>query len=202
MGDAACDLSQITCTDTQLLGIEGHIAIMVAETVDGIKKQVVELPAATIVLGIALGLLTHITAGMKHGLVHSLPTTEIVGKGSSQLVGVSVLPDASRQVGGLEYDGAERNELLLDGVIHLRLHQQVATGGVEHRGIDDILRTIFPHEFCHHLHHIDATQQTDLHHLRLKVVEDCLYLCADGSGGQVVELLNTEGVLYGYRSDG
>ena len=73
---------------------------------------------------------------------------------------------------------------------------------MEHRGIDDILRTIFPHELCHHLHHIDATQQTDLHHLRLQVVEDGLYLCTDSGGGEVVEFLDTEGVLYGDRGDG
>ena len=61
---------------------------------------------------------------------------------------------------------------------------------------------VFPHEFGDDLHHVDATQQTDLHHLRLQVVEDSLYLCTDGSGGQVVELLDTEGVLYGNRGDG
>ena len=68
---------------------------------------------------------------------------------------------------------------------------------MEHGGIDDMSGMVFPHEFGDDLHHVDATQQTDLHHLRLQVVEDGLYLCTDGGGGEVVELLDTEGVLYG-----
>ena len=52
-----------------------------------------------------------------------------------------------------------------------------------------------------HLHHIRATQQTNLDDLRLKVVDDGLHLLAHHSGRQVVKLLDAQRVLNGDRRD-
>ena len=42
---------------------------------------------------------------------------------------------------------------------------------------------------------------TNLHYLWLQIVEDGFYLFADDGSRQVVELLDTQRILYGYRCD-
>ena len=158
MGDTAGDLTQIAGTHAQLLSIECHIAVSLVKAVDGCQKEVVEFATAAVVVGKAFGLHTDVTAGVEHGLVDALSTTEVIGESSAELVGMTVLAGARRQVGGLEHDSAEGKELLADGLIDLRLYEQVAAYGVEHRGIDDITGAVLAHELCHDADHIGAAQ--------------------------------------------
>jgi hypothetical protein len=52
-----------------------------------------------------------------------------------------------------------------------------------------------------HLYNISTADKSDFNDLRLKVVDDSLYLLADYRCWQIVKLLDTKGVLNGYRGD-
>ena len=52
-----------------------------------------------------------------------------------------------------------------------------------------------------HLYNISTTNKTDFNDLWFKVVDDSLYLLANHRRRQIVELLNTKGILDGDRSD-
>ena len=52
-----------------------------------------------------------------------------------------------------------------------------------------------------HLYNISTADKTDFNDLWFKVIDDSLYLLANHRCWQVVELLNTEGILDGDRSD-
>ena len=138
---------------------------------------------------------------MEHRLALVLPATKIIGQCRRQLVGMTMLSDARRKIRRLQHNAAERDEQFLDGTEHLRLHQLVATRRLQHGGIDNMFRTILAHHLGHHLNDVNTSHQANLHHLWLQVVEDSLNLLTDNSGRQVIELLDTQRVLYGDRGD-
>ena len=105
------------------------------------------------------------------------------------------------KVGRSQHDGAQGYQLALDGLVHLLADQLLALGRVEHGRIDNVSRFVAAQHIGQCLHHIDASQQSNLDDLRLKVVDDGFHLLAYHRCRQVVELLNAQGVLHGDRGD-
>jgi hypothetical protein len=65
-----------------------------------------------------------------------------------------------------------------------------------------MLGLVAPQDVSQCLHDIRAAQQSDLDDLWLKVVYDSLHLLSDDGGGQIVELLDAQRVLYRDRGNG
>ena len=90
----------------------------------------------------------------------------------------------------------ERDEATLDLCQHVLAHQSVALGRDRSRGIDHEARTVAQDCVDDDVERFYRTNQAHLDHLRLDIADHSLDLAADHGSGEIVELLDAEGVLH------
>ena len=109
--------------------------------------------------------------------------------------------DLGRKVAPHDDDLAQGEQLMMDHLDGLSSHQSVAVAGEEHWSVHHRLGLVTPQGTHNGFQYLRVSNHTYLHRLGHHIIDDGVKLSADNGSRQIIEMLDTQGILQGHRGD-
>lgn len=109
--------------------------------------------------------------------------------------------DLGRKVAPHDDDLAQGEQLMMDHLDGLSSHQSVAVAGEEHWSVHHRLGLVTPQGTHNGFQYLRVSNHTYLHRLGHHIIDDGVELSADNGSRQIIEMLDTQGILQGHRGD-
>ena len=150
------------------------------------------------------------------GVAHAVALVEVNGKGRSEHVDTSVvgrIVEEAHVIGDAiaqqqvalaaphDDDLAQGEQLMTDHLDGRRSHQSVAVAGEEHWSVHHRLGLVTPQGTHNGFQYLRVSNHTYLHRLGHHIIDDGVELSAYNGSRQIIEMLDTQGILQGHRGD-